>query len=359
MSTTYSVIPERYMNYLDGKIHATAWQQTKFLNWFMGFPGTQRVNGPESAAAINGRGRALNGGLIRSVDEGLENVITWKWEKMQPGQIASSLQEAPTQKTKITELSGPLMTLATKVAFPVNEVDAWRHNQYVGGVDIMGQAIGQAIQPLTQQVDQFICYGDNMKDTLNFDRLPAMGKFTGLFNGFQTFNAGIGSDDDMGDKGDLFTTFVTARSSLRSQGLDKGPYYILSDETTQANMEKGNLLYTSGTQPISEYTAFMRQYRDERKQVADWIESINAFPGNDIDESRICITSPYITQFGNKIEPAYLLFIGYNFKVWPLWAGGLNGNAEYEFLIAITLRLQQINDYALYRSEADLTFNGS
>ena len=119
------------------------------------------------------------------------------------------------------------------------------------------------------------------------------------------------------------------------------------------------MLYTTGTHPITEYTAFMRQYRDERNQLADWIESINAFPGSDSDESRICITQPYITQFGQKIEPAYLLFIGYNFKVWPLWAGGLNSNAEYEFLIAVTLRLQQINDYALYRSSADLTFAGS
>ena len=358
MSTTYGTIPSRFMNYFDSKIHAVAWQQTKFLNWFMGFPGTKRVAGVQAGGAINAGKRAINGGLIRSVEEGLENVITWRWEKMKPGQIASSLQEAPTQKTKITELTGPLMTLATKVAFPVNEVDAWRHNQYVGGVDIMAQAIGQAIMPLTQQVDQFIVYGDRMKDTLNFDRLPAVGKFTGLFNGFQTFRAGTGGDDDMGAKGDLFSTYVTARSALRSQGFDSGPYYILSDETTQANMEKGTLLYTTGTQPISEYTAFMRQYRDERKQVADWIESINAFPSDDTDESRICITQPYITQRGNKIEPAYVLFIGYNFKVWPLYAGGLNANAEFEFLIAVTLRLQEINSYALYRSQEDLTFTG-
>lgn len=349
------------MNFIDGKIHAVAWQQTKFLNWFMGFPGTQRVSGARAGGAINAGRRAVNGGLIRSVDEGLENVITWKWEKMKPGQIASSLQEAPTQRTKITELTGPLMTLATKLAFPVNEVDAWRHNQYVGGIDIMAQAISQALMPLTQQVDQFIIYGDRMKDTLNFDRLAAIAKFTGLFNGFQTFRAGTGLDDDMGAKGDLFSTYVTARSNLRTQGFDGGypnPYYILSDETTQANMEKGSLLYTTGTQPISEYTAFMRQYRDERKQIADWIASINAFPSDDTDESRICVTQPYISQRGKKIEPAYVLFIGYNFKVWPLWAGGLNANAEYEFLIAVTLRLQQLNDYALYRSQNDLTFTG-
>ena len=51
MTTPYGTIPPRFMNYIDGKIHAVAWQQTKFLNWFMGFPGTQRVNGARAGGA--------------------------------------------------------------------------------------------------------------------------------------------------------------------------------------------------------------------------------------------------------------------------------------------------------------------
>jgi len=322
----------------------------------MGFPGTKQLSSP-----VNGQGNKLNGGLIRSVDEGLENIITWKWEKMAPGQVAGSLQEAPIQKTKLTEISGPLMYLATRVAFSVSEVDAWRHNQYVATGELIPQAIRQAIMPLTNQVDQYICYGDNMLNPLAFDRIGGKGveKFTGLFNGFTTFRAGTGSDDDMGDKGDLYSTYVTARSALRAAGFDTGPYYLLSDETTQANMEKGNLLYTSGTKPITEYGAFMGQYRYKQGQVANWIESINAFPGDDTDESRICVTQPFISQQGRKMEPAYLLYMGYNFKIWPLWAGGINSNAEYEFLIGISLRLQEINASAVQRSQNDLSFNGS
>lgn len=353
MSTTYGVMPAKFRDWFDATIHSVAWQQSKFLNWFMGFPGTKQING-----AISGKGNALDGGLMRSVEEGLENVITWKWEKMKPGQIAGSLQEAPIQKNKLTEISGPLMYLATRVAFSVTEVDAWRHNKYIAAGEIIPQVIRQAMLPLTNQLDQFICYGDNMKDPLSFDRLGNMAKFTGLFNGFTTFRAGIGLDDDVGAKGDYITSYITARSALRNAGFDTGPYYILSDETTQASSEKGNHLYTSGTKPITTYSALMGEYKYKQGQIADWIESINAFPGNDNDESRICVTQPFISQQGRKMEPAYLLYMGYNFKVWPLWAGGLNSNAEYEFLIGTSVRLQEINPSSLQRSQNDLTFTG-
>lgn len=352
----YSVIPERWYNWFDETIHATAWQQCKFLNWFMRFPGTKQMNGP-----VSGRGNKIDGGLIRSVEEGLEQVITFHWEKMAPGQVGASLQEAPVQKPVLSEKSVQLVYLTTRIAISQNQFDAWRHNKYVAAGDIIPQAIRQAMLPLTNQVDQFICYGDNMLTPLHFDRIAGKGveKFKGLFNGFQTFNGGLGSDDDLGDKGDYISTYIRGRHNLRQQGFDTGPYYILSDETTQTNSEQGNLLYTSGTRPISEYSSLMAEYKYKQGQLADWIESINAFPGDDTDESRLCVTQPYISQQGKKMEPAYILYMGYNFKVWPLWSGGLNNNMEYEFVIGTSLAFQEINSYALYRTEADLTFAGS
>lgn len=356
MSTTYSVLPRRWLNWFDETIHATAWQQTKALNWFMGFPGTKQING-----AVSGRGNALDGGLIRSVEEGLENVITVKWEKMKPGQVGASLQEAPIQKVKLKEKTGPLMYLTTRLAFSIQEIDAWKNNKYIRAGQLIPQAIRKAMLPLTNQVDQFIYYGDNMLTPLAFDRIAGKGieKFTGLFNGFQTFRGGLGSDDDLGDKGDYISTYVRGRQNLRQKGFDTGPYYILTDETTQSNSEQGNLLYTVGTKPITEYSALMGEYKYKQGQLADWIESINAFPGDDTDESRFCITQPYISQQGRRMEPSYLLYIGYNFKVWPLWAGGLNGNGEYEFLIGTSIRLQEIDEFSLYRTQNDLTFTGS
>lgn len=353
---SYSTIPSRWLNWFDDTIHNTAWQQTKFLNWFMRFPGTRQMNGP-----ISGPGNKIDGGLIRSVEEGLEKVISFHWEKMAPGQVAASLQEAPIQRPKISEKTVTLMYLVTRINISQNQFDAWRHNKYIAAGDLIPQAIRQAMLPLTNQVDQVICYGDNMLTPLTFDRIAGKGveKFTGLFNGFQTFRGGLGSDDDLGDKGDYISTYIRGRTNLRQQGFDTGPYYILSDETTQTNSEQGNLIYTSGTRPITEYSSLMAEYKYKQGQLADWIESINAFPGDDTDESRFCLTQPYISQQGKKMEPAYVLYIGYNFKVWPLFAGGLNDNMEYSFVIGTSLAFQELNSYALYRTQNDLTFTGS
>ena len=65
----------------------------------------------------------------------------------------------------------------------------------------------------------------------------------------------------------------------------------------------------------------------------------------------MCVTQPFISQFGERVEPAYLLYIGYNFRVFPLWGGGLNGdNLAYEYAIVWSGRIQEINSYALYRT---------
>lgn len=350
---SYTVLTPRFQEWFDETIHAVAWQQSKFLNWFMGFPGTTVSNGP-----VSGVGNKVDGGLIRSVEEGLEQVVSFSWEKMSPGQVGGSFQEAPIQKPRTIYEAVPLMYLATRVAISQTEVDAWRHNKYVAAGDIIPQTLQQAMMPLVNQVDQFICYGDNFLTPLTFDRLggKGVGKFKGLFNGFQTSTAGGDNDDKVGQAGDIIKTYVKFRSLLRQQGFDTGPYYILSDETTQAQSETGNLLYTSGTKPISEYSALMAEYKYKQGQLADWIESLNAFPGNSSTSSRICLTQPYTSQFGKKIEPAYVLYIGYNFRVFPLWNGGLNGNMEYEFLIGISLALHEINSYALYRSTSALSF---
>lgn len=342
------------MNWFDEQLHAVAWQQTKALNWFIGFPGTRVMNGP-----VSGPGNKLDGGLIRSVEEGLENVVTWKWEQMEPGQIAASLQEAPSQRPRITEITGPLMYLATKLVFPLQQVDAWRNNKYLAAEELIPQALRQVMLPLTNQVDQFLWYGMDMKNPLDFDRLTGGGKFTGLLNGFSTATVPqSGGDSDLGAKGDFIKSYITLRTKLIEAGYDTGPYYILSDHTTQANSEKGNLLYTSGTRPITEYSSLLGEYKYKQGQLADWINSINAFPGSDTSKNAIALTQPYLSQQGKKLEPNYLLYMGYNFKVWPLYNGGLNGNGEYEFLVGTSLRLQEINDDSLYRSDSDLTFTG-
>jgi len=336
---TYQNLTPRFLEWFDNHIYATAWQRSKFLQWFSGPTGTR--NGVE-----RGR-RVINGPMIQTIPEGLEEVYTTKWEKMKPGQIAGSLQEAPTQHAKLTQTNNPLMYLVTKIAIPVNHIDAWRNNQNFRGRDMPSQVIGQAMLPLTNQIDQFLCYGDDFLTKLSFDRLGGVGTFTGLFNGFQSFSGGDGQDDKMGTKGDYISTYVNARSNLRNNGFDTGPYYILTDEATQSNAEKGTHRYTSGTKPFTAYSSFIAEYKHKQGQVADWIESINAFPGSVPTSNRWCLTQPFISQKGRTIEPAYKLITSYNFRTWNLWNGGLNGNAEYEWIIAWSGRLEVYDENAL------------
>lgn len=346
MSSTYQNLTPYQLRWIDDRIHNIAWQRTKFLNFFEKSPGatmSRRSNGSV----------VVDGGLVRSVDEGLEEIITTKWTKMKPGQIAGGLQDIPRNLIKIEQDSQPLMYLATKIAIPQNYMDAWENNQYIKAGNMLAQATDQAMSALVNQVDQFIAYGDDMKTPLSHDYLKAAGKFTGLFNGFQSFSGGLGEDDVMTAAGDYIGTYVNGRENLKGQGLDAGPYFILSDNTTAAAAEQGNNLYTTYA-PVTERRALIREYGEIQGELGGWIDSINAFPGSNTSQNAICVTQPFISQRGEKIEPAYLLYVGYNFRVFPLWNGGLNDNLEREVAIVWSGRLQQINDYALYHTGATL-----
>lgn len=332
------------MRWFDEQIHSTAWAQTKFLRWFAGAPGTKVLQD----------GRTVDGPMIKKVEEGMEEIITTKFEKMKPGQIAGSPQEAPKQVINLSDSADPLMSLVTKIAIPFNKVDAWRNNKFIKAGEMPQQVLSKVMLPLANQVDQFLCYGDDFLTPLAFDRLSGVGKYTGLFNGFTSFSGGDGADDKMGTKGDYISTYVNGRSLLRIAGFDKGPFYVLSDEATQSNAEKGAHRYTTGTRPVTAYSSFMGEYKFRQGEVADWINSINAYPASDTDGSRWCLTQPFISQQGKRIEAAYVLYVSYDFKVLNLYNGGLSANGEYEWLIYWQGRLHSFNDEALVRTGATL-----
>ncbi|GAG93683.1 unnamed protein product, partial [marine sediment metagenome] len=263
-------------------IHATAWAQTKFLRWFAGAPGTKVLQD----------GRTVDGPMIKKVEEGMEEIITTKFEKMNPGQIAGSPQEAPKQVINLSQSSDPLMSLVTKIAIPFNKVDAWKNNKFIKAGEMPQQVLAKVMLPLANQVDQFLAYGDDFLTPLSFDRLNGVGVYKGLFNGFTAFSGGDGKDDKMGTKGDYISTYVNGRSELRKKGFDKGPFYILTDEATQANAELGTHRYTAGTRPVTAYSSFMGEYKFRQGEVADWINSINAYPGLSPTQNRWCVTQP-------------------------------------------------------------------
>ena len=340
MSTTYQNLTPYQLRWIDDRIHAEAWNRTKFLNFFQKSPGAKASRSQDGSMKVDG-------GLIKSVEEGLEEVVVTNWEKMKPGQIAGGLQDIPTQYIKLTQQQVPLMYLATKISIPVNIIHAWSNNQIIKAGNMLNQAIDKAMNALINQVDQFIAYGDDMKTPLSHDILQAAGKFTGLFNGFQSFSGGADSDNNVSAAGDYIATYVNGRKNLEDQGFDAGPYFIMSDNATSAAAEQGNNLYTSQV-PWTERRWILNEYGKIGGELGDWISSVNAFPGSASTTKRMLVTQPFISQRGKKIEPAMLLYVGYNFRVFPLWGGGLNGNnMSYEAVIAWSGRVQEINSYAL------------
>lgn len=349
MSTPYTNLTPYQLRWVDEKIHNTVWQKTKFLNFFTKSPGAQQTRNAATGSL------KIDGGLVKSVEEGLEEVVTTNYAKMKPGQISGGVQDIPKQYIKLEQSSAPLMYLTTKVVIGRTFADAWANNNFIKAGQMLDSAISQAMLPLINQVDQFLAYGDDMKDPISSDSMSGAGKFTGLFNGFQTFAGGDGEDNDVADAGDFISTYVNGRDELKEQGYDGLPYYILSDHKTASAAEKGNNLYKTYA-PVTEKRALIREYGTIQNELAGWLDSINAIPNSGSTKYRMAITQPFISQRGKKIEPAYMLYQGYNFRVFPIYGGGLNSNLEYEYAIIWSGRLQEIGNgsYALYHT-GDLT----
>ena len=333
------------LRWIQDRINAEAWNRTKFLNFFQKSPGATRQYNPNNVISVDG-------GLVKNVAEGLEEIVLTRFTKSKPGQISGGLQDIPAQHLKLEQRTKHLMYLATKISIPVNIMDAWTNNQLIKAGGMLSTALDKAMNALVNQVDQFICYGDDFKTPLTHDTMQAAGKFTGLFNGFSTFAAG--SANTVTAAGAWITTYVNGRKALEDKGFDAGPYFILSDNAAYSAAESGNNIYTSNI-PWTEARWIINEYGKARgslpAELGDWIQSPNAFPGSASTTSRIAMTQPYISQRGRVLEPAMILYVGYNFRVFPLWAGGINGdNMSYEAVIAWSGVLDEIDKNCLVKS---------
>lgn len=338
MASTYQNITPYQLRLIEDRIQTETWAKTKFLNFFRYSPGAKTTRATDGSLRTDG-------GLVKSVAEGLEEVVITSWNKMKPGQIAGGLQDIPTQYISLDQETQPLMYLATKISIPVNLMHAWSNNNNIKAGNMLGRAIDKAMNALINQVDQFIAYGDDMKTPLSHDIISGAGKFTGLFNGFQTFTAG--SSNDVSAAGAFIDTYTLARKTLEDLDYDTGPYWILSDNATYRAAESGNNKYVSVI-PQTEARYIINEYGQQRgllpPELGGWISSTNAFRNSSSTASRIAVTQPYSSIRGNIIEPAMLLYIGYDFRVFPLWGGGLNGNnMSYEVVVAWSGRLQELD----------------
>lgn len=313
---SYQGLTSNQIQVIQQKIMGASWQRTKLLNYF----------------------RAHNG-LIKNVGKGIIKHTTTKWEKLKPGQISAGFQDLPDSHGRLTEVASTLATLATKVVIPVQMVDAWGSNNLVGTGSMLSQTISKQLRALTNQVDQFIAYGDTMKTPLTDDKAAGEEKFTGMMNGFTTDSAGDGDDDNVNAAGDYIATFTEFSKVMKNNGFEVDKYFILSNVDTKTGAEQGNNLYTGGSTVATEYDAMMK-----REDVEDWIDSTNI--ENASGDNRIAVTTPYTSEG----EPAYRLLQGYDFNAIPLYNGGLGPSAMYEIIAVWSGCIESIHDYACVRS---------
>lgn len=344
---SYSQATPYHLRWIDARIHQEAWNQTKFLNWFLSSAGPNaRYTDPRT-----GQQQIKDGGLIQNIGEGLEDLVLTNFTNSAPGQVSGGIQDAPAQKIVLNQRSVKLRYLTTRLVIPQNLVDAYNNGKILQSQDLMETSVTKVLSALTNQVDQFICYGDDMKTPLAADANAGAGDFEGLFNhsSFQTFAAGTDADNNISAANDLFSSYLTARTALENNKYDSPPYFIFSDNATKAEFESH--VYTAV--PQKEFTAFMNEYGPQGiGEIAGWIQSPNAYAGSAPTTSRMLVTQPFISQRGKEMEPAYKLYLGYNFRIFWLYNGGLNSNLEYEAVIVWSGRFEPTHStsYALYKS---------
>ena len=312
----YSGLVPEQLEVIQQKIMHASYNRTKFLSFFK------------------------HNDLIKNVGKGVINYKTTKWEKAPPGQVSRGFSDLPDSGPKQSQISTVLCDLATKVVIPVTDIHAWQSTNRVGEGDYMTKAINLQILSLTNQVDQFLAHGDDMKTPLGGDRNAAKGKFTGIFNGFTALAAGDGLDNDVSAAGDYMSTVAAYIRALKEAGFEADKYTVFSDVATWHGAQEGNNIYTSG-RPVTELTIVK-----ERPDIHNWFDTVNA--QNASSESQIAVTTPR-TSMG---EPAYRLLQGYEFDVIPLYNGGLGNSGQLEMIVAWSGVIEEIHTTAIQRSAA-------
>ena len=158
----------------------------------------QLVHASYSRAKLLGWFKAI--GNILDIGEGiLKNTFT-KLEKMEPGEIISDLSALPTNDPRFTEQTTSLLTIGAKIALPMDLLDRYANNNLIE-VSV-NDVINAQLKVFTEQIDQFLAYGDSYKTPRTGDKNAAEDFAKGIFNGGTTFGAGDGADDNMSAAGD-------------------------------------------------------------------------------------------------------------------------------------------------------------
>lgn len=314
MSISYGLQTPRMTQRIDRKVKHQSYAKTQLYSWF----------------------KAI--GAITPLGEGMESNLITLIEKMEPGEVVAGFSDLPDSTPKFVEQTTQLMDLGTKITVPMKTIDKW--NNVSQQIDIgLNQIIDEQLKAILEQVDQFLAYGDEFKVPRTDDKGAAAGQFDGIFNGGTAFGGGDGGDDIMDAAGDYQSTLSNGIEALETAGRESGiGYYVMSDNITKRNAERG-VHQLNTLDFVNEKEAILRN-----PEVIKWLGSTNMTKAN--ANKRMLITNPWSNIKPNapeKSEFAYTLLQSYNFKVVPMWGGGINNKMQYEWAIIWSGAIEFIN----------------
>lgn len=319
---SYRALTDRQVEYLEKQIQLESYIRTRMYSYFK------------------------THGLIKPVGPGLDEAITTILRKLKPGQISMGVQSLPDSHIRLDPITTKIAILGTVIVANVKDVDAWRHNSGAIGknTNLISLAVAEQIQELYDMVDRFCFYGDDILNPLDNEDWVGAGDFTGVLNGFTVVAAG-GGDDDMTAAGDYIATCDSAIKALKKAGWDSDQYYLFSDLDTWAAAAAGTSFYTAnGT--------IERDRVIERADIRSWQSSANAYD-NAGTAFRMAIMSPQSSGASKgalKRTLPHRLLQGYDFKIFPLYNGGLDRQLNYNIAIVHSLAIEETHPTSIQRT---------
>lgn len=266
----------------------------------------------------------------RKIKEGMKKFETWVWNKMKAGQVSMDLRNLPEDTLTHTKGSGRIVYLGSKLVITKEDQDAWRNTDFEGsGTDLIAKTLSSKLEALTNQLDQLLAYGYQMKTPLDSQVLAAYSDVVGLLNGFTTSTGGIGGDNNMTAYGDYTNTITNFNKLFRNNGYGNGKYLILSDVDTKSAME----LHFVGATGVYEATQIMDIHGDK---IDVWIDSPNATTSASAHRIAMArLTDP-------KGQPTFRMVESYPLTIMPLYGGNLTSNLSREFAAFIGVGMEVI-----------------
>jgi len=284
-------------------------------------------------------------GLVRNIGEGIDKLTYFDWKQPEGAQMATTIHDANVIVPRLGETTVGLLYLAYNVQISENDIDKFKNNQWIGG-NLIQETVNRTIPVMINQVDQFLAWGDEMKDEVKLDPFSGKGEFFGIFNGGTAVAAGIDGGDDVQVAGDYLATVWKMRKALLSAAHSLPKYMLFSDLDTKYYATLENQFYSQVG--ITEY-----QRIRNLPFIQDWIVSPNFIDKTEL-KYRMAMIAPKqrIKRSQNKgsVVPTMELVQGYPFVVKPAFQGGMDDKGFRTFKIIWSGRLIEYYSTAIQRT---------